>query len=80
MEVMLQRWGNSDGIRIPRALLKSLNLKTNDKLILEQVDDKIVISIPKVKKISLEERFKEYKGKNLASDFEWDNPVGRELW
>ena len=44
MEARLQKWGNSDGVRIPKAFLQSLNLKTNDKIIIEQVDDKIVIS------------------------------------
>ena len=72
MEVKLQKWGNSSGIRIPSNILKSLNIK--------QEEDKIIISIPKKKKISLEERFKDYKGKNLAKEFSWDEPMGRELW
>lgn len=80
MEARLQKWGNSDGIRIPSALLKALNLKTNDSVTIEQIDDKIVISKSIKKKISLEERFKNYNGKNLAKEFEWDGPVGREVW
>ena len=69
MEVKLQKWGNSLGVRIPNSILKSLNVKTNDILNIEQVDDKIVISIPKKKKISLKEKFNKYKGKNLAKEF-----------
>ena len=80
MKVKLQKWGNSSGIRIPSNILKSLNIKTNDILNIKQEEDKIIISIPKKKKISLEERFKNYKGKNLAKDFSWDEPMGRELW
>ena len=80
MEARLQKWGISDGIRIPKSILKSLNLKTNDIVNLEQVDDKIVISVPKRINISLEERFKNYKGENLAKDFEWDKARGNELW
>jgi len=80
MEARLQKWGNSDGIRIPSSILKSLNIKTNDILNIEQVDDKIIISIPKKKKISLADRFKDYKGKNLAKDFSWDESVGKEIW
>lgn len=80
MEARIQKWGNSDGIRIPSSILKSLNIKTNDVLNIEQEDDKIVISVPKKKKISLEDRFKEYHGKNLAKDFSWDENVGREIW
>ena len=81
MEAKLQKWGNSSGIRLPSAILKSLNLKVNDKVELTQENDKIVISvIPKVKKISLEEEFKKYKGPNLAKEFVWDEPKGKEIW
>ena len=80
MEVRLQKWGNSDGIRIPSSLLKALNLKTNDLIELIQDNDKIIISKSQKNKISLEERFKEYNGKNLAKDFEWDEPRGNEIW
>ncbi len=80
MEVRLQKWGNSLGIRIPSNILKSLNIKTNDILNIVQEENKIVISIPKKKKISLEERFKNYHGDNLAKDFFWDDPMGREIW
>ena len=80
MEARLQKWGNSDGVRIPKAFLQSLNLKTNDKIIIEQVDDKIVISKCNKDKISLKELFDEYHGKNMAKEFEWDDPVGNEIW
>lgn len=80
MEARVQKWGNSAGIRIPSSILKSLNIKTNDILNIIQEDDKIIISIPKKKKISLSDRFKEYNGKNLVKDFSWDENIGRELW
>ena len=80
MEARVQKWGNSAGIRIPSSILKSLNIKTNDILNIIQEGDKIIISIPKKKKISLSDRFKEYNGKNLAKDFSWDENIGRELW
>lgn len=80
MEARLQKWGNSVGIRIPSNIIKSLNLKINDVLELETEDKKIIITKSVKKTISLEERFKEYNGKNLAKDFEWDEPQGREIW
>lgn len=80
MEVRIQKWGNSDGIRIPSSILKVLNIKTNDILNIEQEDDKIIISIPKKKRISLADKFKVYRGKNLAKDFSWDESVGKEIW
>lgn len=80
MEARLQKWGNSDGIRIPSSILKALNLKTNDTINLEQIEDKIIISKPVKSKISLAEKFKEYNGANLAKEFSWDDARGKEIW
>ena len=80
MEARLQKWGNSVGLRIPSNILKSLNLKKDDVVELKQDEDKIIISISKRKKISLKEEFEKYNGENLAKEFEWDAPVGREIW
>ncbi len=80
MEVRLQKWGNSDGIRIPSNILKALNLKTNDKVDLKYEEDKIILSKPKKEKISLKEKFSKYNGENLAKEFTWDEPRGKEIW
>lgn len=80
MEIKLQKWGNSIGIRIPSSVLKSLNLKENDIIDLKEEDDRIVITKSLNKNISLLERFNNYKGKNLAKEFVWDEPMGKEIW
>ena len=67
MEIRLQKWGNSEGIRIPSVILKSLNIKANDKLKIEQVDNKIIITKSNNNKISLKERFANYNGENPYS-------------
>ena len=80
METKLQKWGNSDGIRIPSSYLKSLNLKTNDKVEINVENEKIVIYKVKASKISLKEEFEKYNGENLSKEFTWDEPVGKEIW
>ena len=30
--------------------------------------------------ISLKERIKKYKGKNLTKEYDWGKPVGKEIW
>jgi len=79
MKARLQKWGNSDGIRIPSSILKALDLKTNDKINLEQVENKIIISKQVKSKNSLEERFSEYNGENLVKEFSWDDASGKEI-
>lgn len=80
MEVRLQKWGNSNGIRIPNIILKSLNLKPNDKVEIREENEQIIISKVKKQSLTLEERIKNYKGPNLAKEFSWDEPQGREIW
>jgi len=80
MEAKLQKWGNSDGIRIPSSFLKLLNLKTDDILNMTLENDKIIITKPKKTRISLKERFEKYNGENLAKDFSWDEDKGKEIW
>lgn len=69
MEIKIQKWGNSASIRIPSVILKSLNIKMDDILNIEQGEGKIIITAPKRKKISLRNRFQQYHGKNLAKEF-----------
>lgn len=80
MEARLQKWGNSVGIRIPHSILKELNLKINDWINIEKIDDKVIITKQITPKISLASRFKEYKGDNLAKEFSWDDAKGKEIW
>ena len=80
MEIKLQKWGNSYGIRIPSTILKSLNIKENDHITLKQEEDRIIISKTKKEKISLKEEFEKYKEKEIMKEFSWDDPVGEEIW
>lgn len=83
MEARIQKWGNSDGIRIPSSILKSLNLKTNDKVNLIQENDKIIIFQPQKKHKTLEERFEEFnklpdEEKGSIEAFDWGEDLGKE--
>ena len=80
MEVKLQKWGNSWGIRIPNAFMKSIGLEGNNAVDLSCDENKIIITKSKKQKISLKELFDNYQGENLAKEFDWDEPKGREIW
>ena len=84
MEARLQKWGNSDGIRIPSSFLKSLNLKTNDVVELIQKEDTIIISKSKKKHLTLEERFEMFEQlpnvqKGAVESYDWGEDVGKEI-
>lgn len=81
MQATIQKWGNSQGIRIPKAFLEALGMAENDLVELKRVDDNIVISKAKEEKeITLDDIFKDYNGENVAEEFDWGAPVGKEVW
>ena len=44
MEAKIQKWGNSEGIRIPHNIIKELHLKTNDIVDIKQKGNQIIIT------------------------------------
>ena len=81
MQATIQKWGNSQGIRIPKAFLEALGMMENDLVELNRVDDNIVITKVKEKKeLTLEDIFKDFDGEYVAEEFDWGSSVGREVW
>ena len=77
-QVMIRPWGNSQGIRIPKSILEKLNISISDTLQLDVRDDAIVLK-KAFKHKSFEERLAEYNGKISVEDFDWGEPMGKEL-
>lgn len=81
MRATIQKWGNSQGIRIPKAFLEALGMSENDVVELDRVNDNIVIKkIEKTNYLTLDDIFKGYDGKSEAEEFDWGTPVGKEVW
>ena len=81
MEVQLKPWGNSQGIRLPKAVLHEAGFEPDDHLIIKAEAGKIVL-IRSFHHRTLEERAAEYGGKlNLDGELDWrGDPVGNEVW
>ena len=80
MEIKLQKWGNSFGIRIPKSIITDLDIKENDLLDIREEEKKQIIVKKEKEKVSLLKLFQEYKGENLTKEFEWDEARGNEIW
>ncbi len=77
-QVAIRTWGNSQGIRIPKDILNKMKLKTSDILEIEIEKDAIVLR-KKFTHKTFEERLAEYGGEISVSEFDWGEPVGREI-
>lgn len=80
MIAQVKTWGNSQGIRLPKELLEKVGAHVDDFFNIEIVNGDIVLS-KTFKHKTLEERAAEYGGKiGPYEEFEWGEPLGREIW
>ena len=81
MTVNIQKWGNSQGIRIPKHMLDDLSWSDNETVDITIENGKIVIerTSPSQKK-NIVELFEGFNGKYDAEEFDWGEPSGREAW
>ena len=87
MRTMIVKWGNSQGIRIPKTLLQTVNISETDTVDMEVVNEQIIIKKAAVKKHkTTKERLCEFYGDNLKQkpiyqkEIDWGKPVGDETW
>ena len=80
MQVQVKEWGNSQGIRLPKEILQDAGIALNE--VLDVVVSNGTIRLEKKwKHKTLEERAAEYGGElNLDGEYDWGEPVGREIW
>ncbi|OOV45245.1 multidrug transporter MatE [Leptospira kirschneri serovar Pomona] len=78
MESIIQKWGNSLGIRIPKSMATELELNDGSHVELQYEGDKIVIY--PTKKVSLEEKLSKITKQNLHSEISSGGSIGKEVW
>lgn len=80
MQAQVKEWGNSQGIRLPKEILKSAGITLNEMLDVTVTDGVIILAKPFRHK-TLEERASEYNGRlMLDGEYDFGEPVGREVW
>ena len=80
MQTQVKAWGNSQGIRLPKEVLQEAGITMNEVLDIEVTKGTIILT-KKFKHRTLEERAAEFDGKlNLGGEYDWGEPVGREVW
>ncbi len=81
MLATVQKWGNSQAIRIPKNVLEALQWRVNDKVEIEIGDGKLAISKAETRQYtSLAQLFEGYEGDYVCEELDWGPPVGNEVW
>ena len=80
MPVILHRWGNSVGIRLPKPMLEQLGLKEGSKVDVAIEDGRLVIEPLRRKRLTMAELLEGISPEDRPELLDWGPPVGREVW
>lgn len=78
MYTTIQKWGNSQAVRIPKRILEMVRLRENDKVEIKVQDGNLVI-VPVKKHRTLQERIAEYSGEYRCCEWDTGKPEGEEV-
>jgi antitoxin MazE len=80
MKTRVQKWGNSLGIRIPKALAQEVALETDSEVDLTAQDGRLVISPTIPKAVSLRHLLSRVTEANTHGEVSMGQVEGREAW
>ena len=82
MQTKIQKWGNSQGLRLPKSLLADAQLGVGDEVDIS-VKDGVMIVKPAKKirgKHSLKDLVARIPENYQSGEIDWGEPAGREDW
>lgn len=82
MTTSIQRWGNSQGIRIPKYLLDAAKLTTSDTITVRAENDMLIIekAAPTTAHKTIKELFADFDGEYKPQEVDWGEQAGKEVW
>ncbi|MEX1117572.1 MAG: AbrB/MazE/SpoVT family DNA-binding domain-containing protein, partial [Terrimicrobiaceae bacterium] len=87
MNTTLQRWGNSHGVRIPKAIVESLGMEIGSEVLIELSGDRSKITItparderPVRARHRIEDLVASSPPDAFAVEYPWGEPHGTEEW
>ena len=86
MQTSIVKWGNSHGIRLPKAFLQSIKIKENDLVDVTLENERIIIKkLNQKEHKTTKQRLIDFYGEDLKKhaiiqkEIDW-GPVGNEVW
>lgn len=76
MIVFVKKWGNSASVRIPRLIMKALNLKLGDSLEIKIENGRLILA--KTNEFKLEDFLSGITRENLHSRLDFGDLMGKE--
>jgi antitoxin MazE len=78
----VQKWGNSQGVRIPKNLLEHSRIKIGEEVDISVQEGKIIVEpVKRIRgKYDIKELAKKMPQQCSLDEEDWGIPVGREEW
>ena len=80
MTTTIQKWGNSQGVRIPKMILDTVKWAEDEQIMLIVDNGKLIMEKAKSKRKNIKELFADYQGNYDPIEVDWGNPEGEEIW
>jgi antitoxin MazE len=82
MVTRIQRWGNSQGVRLSKELISTAGLQVGDTVEITVRDGELVVSPfrPPRGKLDLADLVKQIPDDYSPEELDWGFPAGREAW
>jgi len=87
MKTTLQRWGNSQAVRLPKAIVESLGIAVGASVIVALSEDSSQITItpaPESRPIRgrhrIDDLIAQSSPKAFDGEYDWGKVVGKEIW
>src|SRR5690242_8758718 len=80
LSVRLHRWGNSVGLRLPKALLGQLGLAEGSEVEVSVERNRLVIQPARRRRYTMAELLEGFTPDDRPEEVDWGPPVGREVW
>ena len=77
MEIVIKKWGNSLGVRIPNIIARELHLKDGSPVEIEDNNGNIIIS---PKKYNLHDMVSKIDKSNIHAEYDTGTVEGKEIW
>lgn len=82
MQTKIQRWGNSQGVRFPKTILKEVDINIGDDVTITVSAGKIVIeAVNKVRgRYDIRDLVAQMPTDYQVEEVNWGSPEGGEVW
>lgn len=80
METKIQRWGNSLGLRIPKAFAEEAGVEAGSAVDVSVEDGDLVVRPLQARRYDLRSLLRGINARNIHEPVETGRPVGREVW